>query len=442
MHLLDTTTFELGTGDQPNVRYEGYAILSHRWVGEEISFRQLPDVVAELRSNKAPGSTPQIEKIRGACKIARDSGFRWLWIDSCCIDKSNAVEFDETIRSMYNWYRDARICITYLNDVDATGSWGPRLFNSIERDGPSFWFSRGWTLQELLAPSEVRFYDRNWEYIGTRHSHAQTLSQITGIATDYLLGAKDILSACVATKMSWMAGRTTTRPEDIAYSMLGIFNVHMNTRYGEGMEAFIRLQQELLTASHLTADESIFAWRMPAPHSGGRFLRSNQEADWLEGEWGLLAPSPDWFKDSGGVTVEQAHLVERQPKSFDLIQGSVVAWIPTAGGTKTEAYLAALSIITFMACFYYPLILPRMRTNRLAKDFEYPLNAYIRDEQGNLEPLRIWLRPAGNNRFYRVKCTEFAQGRSERGPRRGRVQQEKVLQPILRNTDDGFRYKH
>ncbi|KAI1121361.1 HET-domain-containing protein [Nemania abortiva] len=441
MHLLDTSTFELGTGDQAYFRQQGYAILSHRWVGDEINFKQLPNVIAELRSSKAPASTPQIEKIRNACKTARDSGFKWLWIDSCCIDKSNAVELDESIRSMFRWYGYARICITYLNDVDSTGGWGPEVFDSIEKEGPSLWFSRGWTLQELLAPSELRFYDRNWKYIGTKHGHARALSQITGIAVDYLMGVKNFRAACIATKMSWMAGRTTTRTEDVAYSMLGIFDVHMNTRYGEGAEAFMRLQQELLTAPNLLVDESLFAWRMPRPDSGAKFLGPNQEVNWRDGEWGLLAPSPEWFKDSGVVTLEQAPIIERQPKSFDLTQGSVVAWIPTPGATRTDTTLAALSILTFTECFYYPLIRRKMIANRLAQDFEYPLKACVRDEQGNLEPLRIWLRPAGN-RFQRAKCTAFAQGRSERGPRRGRVQEEKILQPILGNVDDGFTYKY
>lgn len=441
MHLLSTTTFELRTGDQAYFREQGYAILSHRWVGDEIDFKQLQTVAAELRSGRTTASTPQIDKIRGACKVARGSGFEWLWIDSCCIDKSNAVELDESIRSMFRWYGNARICITYLSDVDSTGSWEHGVFDSTEREGPSLWFSRGWTLQELLAPSELRFYNKHWDYIGTKHEHARVLAQITGIEAEYLVGAKNFRAACIATKMSWMAGRTTTRAEDIAYSMLGVFDVHMNTRYGEGAEAFMRLQKELLTAPNLLVDESLFAWRMPDSNSGAKLLGPNQETNWEAGEWGLLAPSPEWFKHSGGVTLEQTPTIERQPRSFDLTQGSVVAWIPTAGGTKTEATLAGLSIVTFTTCFYYPLVHTKIRANRLAKDFGYPLKACMRDQQGKLEPLRIWLRPAHNG-FRRIRCTELAQGRSERGPRRGRVQEEKVLQPILGNSDDGFVHKY
>lgn len=362
MHLLSTTTFELRTSDQAYFRQQGYAILSHHWVGDEIDFKQLQAVTAELLSGKTPASTPQIDKIRGACKIARGSGFEWLWIDSCCIDKSNAVE---------------------LNDVDSTGSWEPGVFDSTEKEGASLWFSRGWTLQELLAPSELIFYNKHWDYIGTKHEHARALAQITGIKAEYLVGVKNFRAACIATKMSWMAGRTTTRAEDIAYSMLGIFDVHMNTRYGEGAEAFMRLQKESLTAPNLLVDESLFAWRMPAPNSGAKLLGPSQETKWEAGEWGLLAPCPEWFKQSGGVTLEQTPIIESQPRSFDLTQGSVVAWIPTAGGTKTEATLAGFSIITFTMCFYYPLIQPKMRANRIAKDFEYPLKACMRDQQAN-----------------------------------------------------------
>ncbi|CAJ2499685.1 Uu.00g025380.m01.CDS01 [Anthostomella pinea] len=333
MRVLDTTTFELHSGDQSQFKREKYAILSHRWVGNEITIGQLKDVVSELRSHRTPASTPQIDKIRGACKTARELGYRYLCIDSCCIDKSNAVELDRSLNSMLQWYSGAEVCITYLGDVDTSrsttsvdGGQGPDIFDSIERKGPSLWFSRGWTLQELLAPRDLRFYDRNWDFIDTKQELADAIAHVTGIEADYLTGRKNFRTACIAAKMSWLAGRTTTETEDIAYSMLGIFGVRMNTRYSEGTEAFMRLQRELLTAPNLPRYETLFAWRMPDANAGLHLLGPVQDMNWQAGEWGLLAASHKWFKDSGGVTLDQAPPIQRPAKGFGMAgQGSVLA---------------------------------------------------------------------------------------------------------------------
>ena len=127
----------------------------------------------------------------------------------------------------------------------------------------SRWFKRGWTLQELLAPSNVVFYTANWSIIGTRTQLKIPLSQITGVPADYLTGVKPIWVESIAKRMSWMAKRVTTRVEDMAYSMLGIFDIHMPLLYGEGPHAFLRLQEEILKT---TDDHSIFCWDWNREH--------------------------------------------------------------------------------------------------------------------------------------------------------------------------------
>ncbi|KAL8833671.1 MAG: hypothetical protein Q9176_007872 [Flavoplaca citrina] len=124
----------------------------------------------------------------------------------------------------------------------------------------SAWFERGWTLQELLAPRSMEFYDGDWNFMGTKKNLADLLHERTGIAEEYLTGASNFKAASVATKLSWMAGRTTTAVEDIAYSMLGLLNISMDIRYGEGVKAFMRLQTTLMESS---TDESLFAWTTP-----------------------------------------------------------------------------------------------------------------------------------------------------------------------------------
>ncbi|GAP83691.1 putative het domain-containing protein [Rosellinia necatrix] len=435
MRLLNTTSYELRSDSLDYFRQHGYAILSHRWVGDEIKLDQLKDVVAEIRSGRAPCSTPQIDKIRGACRIARELRYSWIWIDSCCIDKTNAVELDESINSMFKWYGGASTCITYLSDVRLGA--GSGVFESTERDGPSLWFSRGWTLQELLAPRELRFYDAGWRHLGTKAELVAELASITRIDPGYLTHARPFRAACVAAKMSWMAGRTTTRPEDVAYSMLGIFGVRMNTKYAEGAEAFMRLQHELLTAPNLPRDESLFAWRMPGPGAGAAHFGVSQEIPWQPDEWGLLAPSPEWFRDSGEVTLERAPAIERPLDGFKVAQGSLIAWVPAIGTTKSELAFQAAVTWSFVGWPLIPVAVKVLPAKRGKKDFEYPLKACVRDMQGNVAPVSIWLRPVSTG-FQRIRCTEFVHGPSQRVLRRGKVEERKVFQPILRDEDDVY----
>lgn len=148
---------------------------------------------------------------------------------------------------MFEWYRQAEVCYVYLSDVH-------RPLSEIDLFllNESKWFTRGWTLQELLAPRWLEFYNSSWENIGTRSSLANFITQITGI--DHLFNYEE---ASVAQKMSWVSRRKTTRLEDLSYCLMGLFNVHMPPLYGEGSKSFQRLQHEILKQSD---DESILAW--------------------------------------------------------------------------------------------------------------------------------------------------------------------------------------
>ena len=179
---------------------------------------------------------------------------------------------------MYSWYRNSQVCYAYLADVRR----GECLLEDLRR---SNWFTRGWTLQELLAPSSVIFFDKDWSDIGTRSSLEEYISEITGIE-DFV----NFESACVAQKMSWASGRETTRKEDMAYCLLGLFNVNMPPLYGEGDKAFRRLQLEIIKTSD---DESIFAWYTQLNPQWDNFpLRSS---------FGLLSTSPEQFRASGEI---------------------------------------------------------------------------------------------------------------------------------------------
>ncbi|KAK1760291.1 ankyrin repeat-containing domain protein [Echria macrotheca] len=246
MHLLHTRTLELqyfGNRDVPP-----YAILSHRWEAEEVTFQ---DVQSGNALTKAGYS-----KLEGTCSLARSHGFEYAWIDTCCIDKTSSAELTEAINSMFHWYREATVCYVYLSDVrplcDADESNPTRL--DFQR---SRWFTRGWTLQELLAPAMIIFFDQAWEEFGTKASLSSEISRITTIPEAVLQGTQSIDEISIATRMSWAAYRDTARVEDIAYCLLGIFNVNMPIMYGERERAFMRLQEEIIK---VTDDHSVFAW--------------------------------------------------------------------------------------------------------------------------------------------------------------------------------------
>lgn len=244
MYLLDTETLErvsfIDTGDVPP-----YAILSHTWSFREVSFQDLARPVSQYF--KLPG----FQKARKCCRLAERHGLPYLWIDTCCIDQKSSAELSEAINSMYQWYKNAEICIVYLVDF-AVAEDKAKALEALDK---ARWFKRGWTLQELLAPENVVFYDKNWREIGTRVSLRKHISGATGIDPTYL---EDPSNASVATKMSWASSRKTGKPEDIAYCLLGLFDVNMPLLYGEGaVKAFRRLQHEILQTQE---DESIFAW--------------------------------------------------------------------------------------------------------------------------------------------------------------------------------------
>jgi Heterokaryon incompatibility protein (HET) len=250
MRLLNTTTLTLAEfwdhDDTP-----GYAILSHTWEKQEVSFQAIADL----------GSAAQLtgfSKIKACCEQAKEDGWKWAWIDTCCIDKTSSTELSEAINSMFRWYEESAICYAYLADVPSDDD----LEAAKSAFSGSRWFKRGWTLQELIAPTEVEFFSMDWKRLGCRSNLSSQISEITRIGSDVLRNNKQALRRSIAQRMSWASRRTTTRLEDMAYCLMGLFDVNMPLLYGEGTKAFIRLQEEILKNSN---DQSIFAWTAPRP---------------------------------------------------------------------------------------------------------------------------------------------------------------------------------
>lgn len=276
MRLINVRTLGLEYfGDNP----PKYAILSHRWASEELSYQDF--------QNPWKCTGPSFDKILNFCRLVRYAAVHpdskpyeggqvikldWCWIDTVCIDKSSSAELSEAINSMWKYYRDAVYCVAYLADVSTL---------QMQEVFKSDWFTRGWTLQELLAPRHVSFYNQAWQRLGEKDLKS-TLALVVAAASGVpllVLNSPDRYSeTSVAQRMSWAAKRTTERKEDRAYSLMGLFDVNMPLLYGEGeQKAFQRLQRAIIEQSD---DESIFVF---------------------EGDGEILAENPRAFQKSDSV---------------------------------------------------------------------------------------------------------------------------------------------
>ncbi|KAI1469623.1 HET-domain-containing protein [Daldinia caldariorum] len=283
IRLIDVNTLELK--EFFSEKAPPYAILSHTWKGDtEVTFQEWQRAAVDDTIKSKEGYT----KILGACRRARADGLQYLWCDTNCIDKSSSAELSEAINSMFAWYRDSIVCYAYLYNVQAGSGTFAR----------SRWFTRGWTLQELLAPSKVLFFDQHWTVLGDRSGLARAVTNITKIHIGVLEDRSTIHDYSIAQRMSWAADRQTTRLEDIAYCLLGIFDINMPLLYGEGTKAFTRLQREIISMSN---DQSILAWSM--------------EPSCTNLQTSALAPSPTAFRFSGSIvrndeTFESAYSIK------------------------------------------------------------------------------------------------------------------------------------
>jgi Heterokaryon incompatibility protein (HET) len=254
MRLLEARTLQVKSFNDQS-KTPKYAILSHTWGEDEVEYHEM------ISSPEEAKRKPKFDKVRHSAQQAIADGFDYLWVDTCCIDKSSSAELSEAINSMFLWYKRAQVCYVHLADVttqlldgwkdgeDDISPWTATFVGCR-------WFTRGWTLQELIAPRRLVFYTKDWRRIATKRELCQTIARHIGIPSPVLLGA-DPRRELVAERMSWASKRSTSRIEDMAYCLMGLFDVNMPLLYGEGERAFLRLQQELIKFNN---DRSLFCW--------------------------------------------------------------------------------------------------------------------------------------------------------------------------------------
>lgn len=260
-----------------------------------------------------------------ASRQSQSDGIGYVWIDTCCIDKSSSTELSESINSMYRWYQKSALCYAYLEDVTSISSMSEIHSENLEFRC-SRWFTRGWTLQELIAPGMVLFFGKNWTSLGDKLDLSSLITSITRIHEDVLQNPHTVSRMSVAKRMSWAASRETTRIEDVAYSLLGIFDVNMPLLYGEGEKAFMRLQEEILKKLD---DQSLFAWN------------SSNDNAFCHGfcNIGILAPDPKFFIGSGNIVPIPSTL---ESQSYSMTNKGLHIKIPLSK-YRAGYYIALLS---------------------------------------------------------------------------------------------------
>ncbi|KAI6038180.1 heterokaryon incompatibility protein-domain-containing protein [Pisolithus marmoratus] len=339
----------------PNLAKKEYAILSHCWGmeeegEEEVLFEDMKQLlIGGDEESKEIRRRTGYKKIIDTCSQAQKDGLKWVWIDTCCINKESSAELSEAINSMYKWYANAKLCYVYLHDT-VGDSWT----NRRESMAIPKWFSRGWTLQELIAPKVVHFFDRTWEWIGKKADLVSPLSKITQIPENVLKeGLQKALSSVydserpsVAQIFSWAADRTVTREEDRAYSLLGLLGVHMPMLYGEGKNAFRRLQLEIIRTSN---DQSIFAWDWKREFGWSSSFLADDPSRFRDCKW-VTAMKPERFteylKANGMPDGELRKSTQKRLRTFTVTNDGIQIWLPTATfGPYSQVTLACEAFI-------------------------------------------------------------------------------------------------
>jgi len=383
MRLLDTTTLKLH--EFFDVDVPDYAILSHTWSTEEVTFQEMTDLFDEDgcqcgKANKRAKTRAKAgyQKIWACCQRAKRDRIDYAWIDTCCIDKSSSAELSEAINSMWRWYQLSWLCYVYLEDVKPRQGQPSNDFEQALTK--SRWITRGWCLQELLAPGNVIFLAQDWSALGLKCElsspysyHIRRYSRLpifTAQISRSTLIPKEVLSmekhtdhCSIAQKMSWAANRQTSRREDVAYCLFGLFGINLPLLYGEGDRAFLRLQDQLIRSE--LPDHSILAFRSSVYHT--------EPAS-------ALALSPAQFQKSGNIKRSS-----RNPYVLTMTSSGVETELELGLWRDRKSYIALLECFDGSGDQLAVLLLPVF--DLVAEKEAY--QTYARAQWDHLTPIRL-----------------------------------------------------
>lgn len=382
-----TYNFSLTTCDPRKVQY---AILSHRWGPDEVTFKDIENGIARTK-------TGGYKKLQFCAEQAASDGLLYFWIDTCCIDKSSSAELSEAINSMFKWYKYATKCYVYLPDVPAGRDWESAFWCSE-------WFDRGWTLQELIAPAVVEFFSVEGIQLGDRKSLEEQIRQITGIASNALQG-RPLCEFSEKERFSWTARRQTTVEEDAVYCLLGIFDIQMPLIYGEGKEkALNRLQREIKWSSPTDSFVAIDApWIVPFERNQ---CFTGRETQLIELERKLFTGDSTTrlaIVGLGGVgktqlVLELLYRLKEKNKTCSII------WIPaTTIEALQQGYLMVAQQLEIPKCEDEEADVKKLVQDHLSKDDAGPWLLVF----DNADDIDLWItKPASNSE----KTNRTAQG--------------------------------
>ncbi|KZL67049.1 het domain-containing protein [Colletotrichum incanum] len=376
MRLINVDTLQLEEFFDEEI--PEYATLSHTWGKDEISFQDLcwlheyegncesfasiETILPSLGRSSAEKAhrlrrRSGFDKIVQTAQLAKAKRLRYAWVDTCCIDKTSSAELSEAINSMFRWYQDSKICFAFLSDVvlqtgnfPTNGEWEYQFARSR-------WFTRGWTLQELLAPRSLVFFDRNWNAFGEKSRLAELISISTKIPYDILRRERRLQDVALASRMSWASGRQTSRKEDMAYCLLGLCDINMPLLYGEGEKSFLRLQQEIIKEY---SDQSLFAWGVDQTISATS---------------SIFAPSPAFFTRAGSLSLENFN---SSSSDFQMTNRGLqielpLVRLPVFKGTRSQVcYYAILDVKDRdLSHLCFPLFSPRFHEDGMQNGDEF-----------------------------------------------------------------------
>lgn len=299
MKLLHTGSLNLHEFPEDNP--PRYGTLSYTWgpPADELSHRDVKD-----GADLCVRTSPSAHRVKLASQRAREMGYDYIWIDTLCIDQTSSAEVSEGVNASYRWISKADCCLVHLSDLPASSSPDTSCIDEEELRRCR-WFRRGWTLQELVAPRQLVLYDCDWNRRGDKKTETvrQLLARVSGVEEAVLEDPACVRGISLGRRMAWAAGRLTSRPEDRAYSLLGLCGVNMPIIYGEGDRAFFRLQEEVLKNS---VDLSLLLWRQ-APLLGHRRRRSSFGASEDGGDGDNAAYHSSGDEDCGHTAWHSRH---------------------------------------------------------------------------------------------------------------------------------------
>lgn len=400
-------------------RIPSYAILSHRWGKDEITYK---DFLKGRGKN-----TAGYRKVVAFCALAKEREYRYCWVDTVCIDKRSSAELSEAINSMFYWYEESAECCAYLAGVSLGDHLGDLNSDQLDHISASCWWTRGWTLQELIAPKRVLFFDRDWKRFGKKEKNPDfrlsvpdafvaRITKITGVPLEVLHVHTELQDVEVAAKMSWLADRHVTRQEDQAYCALGLFGVNMPLLYGEGPNAFRRLQEEIIRTSN---DESIFAWSVSSPSSGraltgknfspllattpASFLATYSGNDWVRPQRPLYTATNQGLR--WGLEPRSALILQAIPSDMQASAGPV-------GRVKDSASVIILSLAAWYQLRPVHIFLIELDCGHYERVLDVPLYTASHHPKHayNDRPMTIYIHMHSSHSISCRKAVSEAQG--------------------------------